>query len=469
MRRIAVCALVLVALVAVGAAGAQEESAEEVNAEEENRQCPDSPAASGFTDIARLSGESQSAIACIVRFGVARGVTADVFAPAAPVTRAQMARFLIRTARALGVDLPEDPVSPFTDIAHLGEETRTDIALLRALGVTRGTDADLFNPDRTVPRGQMARFIHRLLLKARVSFPETAVAFADLPDPEAELTRAAGQLAAAGIMPGAAPGEFRPAAAVTREDMALFLSRSLEAGDASPALLSMTVEPDRLSVTGFSTVTITVRRPNGDPYPGLLVDVFAVERLHSDGLCRLDAGARINGIDPGTSADCQIDHADPRTDSSGRVVVGLSHSPDPGVNLLYAWVGEEGEVFDADLVNNETSAPVVWRAVPAELVVTSPAGADYEEEVTITARLKGSTLSRQRIVMQVIRDDLAVHTLERTVSGIQTASFRYTGPDEPANFARTVTDTIRVFWDRNGNGLHDGPAELFQERPLIWS
>ena len=464
MRWIAVCALVLAALAVAGAAGAQEESTEEGD-----QACPDSPAASVFTDIDHLGDESQAAIACIIHFGVTRGVTADAYAPAASVTRAQMARFLLRTARALGVDLPEDPVSPFTDIAHLGEDTRTDIALLHELGVTRGAAANLFNPGRAVPRGQMALFIHRLLLKARVAFPETPTAFNDLPDPEAEVTQAAGSLAAAGIMPGAAPAEFRTAPAVTREDMALFLSRSLEAGDASPALLSMTVDPDRLSVAGSAVVTITVRRPNGDPYPGLLVDVFAVERLYSNGRCWLDAGAKINGIDPGTSTDCQIDRADPRTDSAGKVVVGLAHSPIPAVNTLYAWVGEEGEVFDANRVNNETSAPVVWRAAPAELEVTSPAGAKYDEEVTITARLRGSTLARQRIVMQVIRDDLAVHTRERTVSGIQAASFRYTGPAKPANVTRTLTDTIRVFWDRNGNGLHDGPAELFQERPLIWS
>lgn len=464
MRRIAVCGLVLAALVAAGAAGAQEESAEE-----DSRACPDAPAASGFSDVADLGEESQAAIACIVHFGVTKGATADTFAPAASVTRAQMARFLIRTARALGVELPENPVSPFTDIAHLGGDTRTDIALLHQLEITRGAADDLFNPGRAVPRGQMALFIHRLALKAKIAFPETPAAFADLTDPEAELTRAAGALAAAGIMPGAAEDEFRPAAVVTREDMALFLSRALAAGDASPVLLGIVIEPDRLSVVGSATVTITARKPSGDPYPGLLVDVFAVERLYGDGLCRLDAEAKINGIDPGTSLDCQIDRADPRTDSSGKAVVGLSHSPTPTINTLYVWTGEEGEVFNANRVNNEASAPVVWRAAPSELEVSAPAGAKYDKEVRVTARLRGSTLSRQRIVLQVIRDGLAVFTREDVVSGIQTAAFTYTGPSKPVNIVRNIIDTIRVFWDRNGNGLHDGPAELSHERPLVWS
>lgn len=463
MRRIAVCALVLAALAAVGTAGAQEES------EGGFPTCPDSPAASAFTDVGELSEEAQRAVSCIVHYGVTRGVSPTVFAPDGRVTRAQMARFLIRTARVLGLDLPENPEASFTDIAHLDEETRLDIARLRQLGVTRGAAGGTFDPGRAVPRGQMARFIHRLLLQAGVSLPESAEAFQDLPDPEAELTRAAGQLAAAEIMPGAAPALFRPAAAVTRSDMALFLARSLEAGEAQPVRLSIVIEPDRLSVAGSATAVVTALKPNGDPYPGLLVDVFAVGRLYSNGLCWLDAGARINGVDAGTSADCRIDPADPRTDSTGKVVVGLSHSPVAAVNTVYAWAGEEGQVFDADLVGNETSAPVVWRSAPTELRVTSPAGAKYEAKVTITASLRDSTLSRQRIVIQVIRDELAVHTREATVSGTQTASYQYTGPIKPKHHTRTVTDTIRVFWDRNGNGLHDGPAELLQERPLVWS
>ena len=464
MRRIAVCALVLAALAATGAAGAQEDGAEGGFPT-----CPDSPAASAFTDIGQLSEERQRAIACILHYGVTRGVSAAVFAPDGRVTRAQMARFLIRTARALGLDLSENPTSRFTDIAHLDEETRLDIARLLQLGVTRGASDGIFDPGREVPRGQMARFIHRLLLQAGIGLPEVLETFEDLPDSEAELTRAAGQLAAAEIMPGAAPALFRPDAAVTRSDMALHLARSLETGEAQPVRLSIVIEPDRLSTAGSTTAEITALKPNGDPYPGLLIDVFAVGRLYSNGLCWLDAGARINGVDAGTSADCRIDRADPRTDSMGKVVVGLSHSPTAAVNIVYAWAGAEGQVFDADLVGNETSAPVVWRSAPTELQVTSPAGAKYEAEVTITALLRDSTLSRQRIVIQVIRDDLAVHTREATVSGSQTASFQYTGPVKPKHHTRVVTDTIRVFWDRNGNGLRDGPAELLQERPLVWS
>lgn len=465
MRRIAVCALVIAALAVAGPAGAQEESAEEGGLPS----CPDTPAASAFTDIGELTEETRRAVACIVHYGVTRGVSPTVYAPDGRVTRAQMARFLIRTARVLGLDLAEDPEAPFTDIAHLDEETRLDIARLHQLEITRGASGGTFDPARPVPRGQMARFIHRLLLQAGVSLPESPQTFEDLPDPEAELTRAAGQLAAAEIMPGAAPALFRPAAAVTRADMALFLARSLEAGEAEPVRLSIVIDPDRLSVAGSATAVVTAVKPNGDPYPGLLVDVFAVGRLYSNGLCWLDAGARINGVDAGTSADCRIDPADPRTDSMGKVVVGLSHSPVAAVNNVYAWAGEEGQVFDADLVGNETSAPVVWRSAPTELQVTSPAGAKYEEKVTISALLRDSTLPRQRIVIQVIRDELAVHTREATVSGTQTASFQYTGPVKPKHHTRTVTDTIRVFWDRNGNGLRDGPAELLQERPLVWS
>jgi len=101
------------------------------------------------TDIARLANA-----------GITRGCnppTNDRFCPDDPITRGQMAAFLVR---AFG--LTDTGGISFVDTG--GSVFATDIARLANAGITRGCNPptnDRFCPDDSVTRGQMAAFLHR--------------------------------------------------------------------------------------------------------------------------------------------------------------------------------------------------------------------------------------------------------------------------------------------------------------------
>ena len=92
--------------------------------------------------------------------GVTKGCnppTNDLYCPDDPVTRAQMATFLVRA-----LDLPAATSDPFTDTAD--SVHRNDIAALAQAGITRGCnppDNNLFCPTESVTRAQMAAFLVR--------------------------------------------------------------------------------------------------------------------------------------------------------------------------------------------------------------------------------------------------------------------------------------------------------------------
>ncbi len=99
-------------------------------------------------------------INAIAAEGITKGCSPDGtrFCPELPVTRAQMASFLVR-----GLDLPSGGRSGFTDIA--ASIHRTDIDALAAAGITKGCDPShtVYCPERPVTRAQMAAFLTRAL------------------------------------------------------------------------------------------------------------------------------------------------------------------------------------------------------------------------------------------------------------------------------------------------------------------
>ena len=99
----------------------------------------------------------------------------DWFCPGRPVTRGEMASFLVR-----GFGYSQDPPTDvFVDDA--GSLFEIDINRLAAAGVTTGCDAGRFCPDVTVPRRQMAVFLARALnLTALVPAPRPAPPYPDV-------------------------------------------------------------------------------------------------------------------------------------------------------------------------------------------------------------------------------------------------------------------------------------------------
>lgn len=98
-------------------------------------------------------------ISALASAGITRGCGPASFCPDDPVTRGQMAAFLVR---ALG--LPLGPDAGFVD--DEGSVFEREISALRAGGLTRGCNPpanDRFCPDQPVLRDQMAAFLQRAL------------------------------------------------------------------------------------------------------------------------------------------------------------------------------------------------------------------------------------------------------------------------------------------------------------------
>jgi len=176
--------------------------------------------------------------------GVAGGYSVDppVFAPGTPVTRDQMAAFLCRAYLIPGVN---SPTPSFADVPAEHWAFRY-VEALRAAGIVLGyapTDAGglpSFRPELSVSRDQMAVFLSRI---AKLWLPDMITApFADVPADywAAPAIAAVQQAGIAQGYPGSPPS-FRPQEVVTRDQMCVFLERALRC---SPARSS---SPETLS------------------------------------------------------------------------------------------------------------------------------------------------------------------------------------------------------------------------------
>lgn len=115
--------------------------------------------ASGFRDLEGVV--HAEAIERLAAAGLVDGKTADRFDPRSPVTRAQMASFLVGALEEVGgAPLPDGP-SVFADVG--GSVHGAAIHKLAAAGVTTGVREGAFAPTRTLVRAQMASFVARSL------------------------------------------------------------------------------------------------------------------------------------------------------------------------------------------------------------------------------------------------------------------------------------------------------------------
>lgn len=89
--------------------------------------------------------------------GITAGCTATRFCPRSPVTRAQMASFIVRAA-ALTIGTGRNYFNDDDANQHEGSIDRS-----AAAGITGGCDEWRYCPAGTVTRGQMAAFLHRII------------------------------------------------------------------------------------------------------------------------------------------------------------------------------------------------------------------------------------------------------------------------------------------------------------------
>ena len=145
----------------------------------------------------------------------------DLFCPDSPVTREQMATFLVRA-----LDLPRSPDDPFTDV---GDSVHiANINALAGAGVTRGCNPpvnDRFCPKDSITRGQLAAFLVRGL---GLTDDGGGNQFTD--DNGSVFEGDIARLAAAGVTRGCNPptnDRFCPTRIVSRGELAALLHRAL--------------------------------------------------------------------------------------------------------------------------------------------------------------------------------------------------------------------------------------------------
>jgi parallel beta-helix repeat protein len=196
--------------------------------------CPvDRVPAAGFTDVAPGHAHEGS-VDCLVWWGITAGQTAELYAPDAAMTRAQMATMLDNLLAETDEHPGAVPPAEFDDVApdavHGG-----GISVLAHLGVVSGNEGR-YLPDAPVTRDQMATMLVNLLetvfgLELRPGTP-----FADTVGNvhAASITKLVGT----GITKGLTADTYGPSAVVSRAQMATFLTQSAgiltDAGLASP-------------------------------------------------------------------------------------------------------------------------------------------------------------------------------------------------------------------------------------------
>jgi uncharacterized protein YkwD len=174
---------------------------------------PAGPSIPEFDDVP-ASNPHAAAIRRIAGEGVTEGCGPRRYCPAAPVTRGQMASFLARS-----LDLEPVNGNRFRDA---GAPHAQAINALAASGITQGCQPGRFCASDPITREQMATFLARA-----AELPTTSAQH--FRDTNGSVHRdSINAVAAAGITRGCEAGRFCPRNAVTRAEMASFLTRMMD-------------------------------------------------------------------------------------------------------------------------------------------------------------------------------------------------------------------------------------------------
>jgi photosystem II stability/assembly factor-like uncharacterized protein len=159
-----------------------------------------------------------------IYFGsITQGCGSNTYCPDNPVTREQMASFIVRAVD--GINASNCTESVFTDV-NAGNPHCANIERLRELNITQGCGANLYCPMGNVTREQMAAF----LVRAKVGEPalglcDTGSPFADV-FPSDGFCRYIKKLLELNITQGCGAGLYCPSNDVLRDQMAAFLARA---------------------------------------------------------------------------------------------------------------------------------------------------------------------------------------------------------------------------------------------------
>ena len=161
----------------------------------------------------------------VARNGVTAGCGGGNYCPDAPVSRAQMAVFLLKAKYGAGHVPPPATGIVFADV-HAGDFAADWIEELASLGVTGGCGGGNFCPGAPVTRAQMAVFLLKTLFgSGYLPPPATGTLFGDVAigDFAADWIE---DLARRGITGGCGNGNYCPDNPNTRGQMAVFLVKT---------------------------------------------------------------------------------------------------------------------------------------------------------------------------------------------------------------------------------------------------
>jgi cysteine-rich repeat protein len=176
-----------------------------------------------FTDVPKANPFYRF-VETLLHHGVTGGCTADAYCPSSPTTRDSMAVFVLVAREGAGYDPPACVAGSeaFADVPASSPFCRYIEELARR-GVAGGCGGGNYCPAAAVTREAMAVFVLRTLDPALDPPACTTPMFGDVPATSA-FCRWIEELARRGVVTGCGGGNYCPAAAVTRDQMGVFLS-----------------------------------------------------------------------------------------------------------------------------------------------------------------------------------------------------------------------------------------------------
>jgi hypothetical protein len=159
-----------------------------------------------------------------VRRGVTVGCGGGSYCRDNPVTRAQMAVFLLKAKHAQGY-VPPPCSGTFSDVS-CPSNFADWIERLAGEGITGGCGGGRYCPDAPVTRAQMAVFLLKTEHGSAYVPPPCAGEFGDVACPST-FADWIERLAVEGVTGGCGSGNYCPQTASTRGQMAVFLAKAL--------------------------------------------------------------------------------------------------------------------------------------------------------------------------------------------------------------------------------------------------
>ena len=343
--------------------------------------------AADFSDVA-MGNAHYNAVNCIAHYGITAGRGDGSFGAADSVTRSQMALFLSGMAALAGLTLDDAMDAGFTDLGDTAANRVNAINRLVNGGIMTGVGDDTFAPEATVTRAEMALWLINFMVEAtdnssdfnveqnrdgtyKLSSPttdpatRTPIGFDHFPDARATQPRHVDSAISAafelGITAGYGDNEFKGHRAVTRAEMATFITRTLAHTNVRPR--GLTAQHD-----GEGGIQVSLRTAEFAPIANEPIDVFRSYfpdyAFRADGSCET---RYVTGVLPSNFA-CEIDSGDTITEANGNkdytaadlrgggedleVVCGTETfdigSADNVPSVFWVWTGALEDTLDAD-------------------------------------------------------------------------------------------------------------------------